>query len=428
MMLSFFIALLATVVPVPADSYQRPLEATDSGLIDSDQVRREAHFQRADQANQWVAPSPRVHLGLADPVLQQVDPATGETHIGTDVGEPIFWSADQVGSWAADHSPRAAMIETERNAIACGLNRRDARQCAQVGLIQATLAHVARHERNRSAADALETYFRAAGLQQQREQLLAAAITLDALVSQANRAAEVGLPGADPDQLLQQRLELQDQITQVKFGAQKLRLSLAWITGQQETESLAAELSDQPLGETGIGGGSDPIAIAMAHRHDLKAAETLCRCMSADSLPAAKSMLGVLQPGIGLASAAVSPAALLGMICRKGKAGSDLGCRRQQCRQLQTSIREQIRSEVLIAQIDLQEASERLKLASDRSQLAQLQLQRTEASIAIDEANVGADRLAKLRLLERQGEMTSRWIDHAVAEVRLREAQGIVVP
>lgn len=334
------------------------------------------------------------------------------------------WSADQVRRWAIQHATIARMLDSERSAVGCGLNRDDPNQCAQVGLIQAVLRETARHDRNQSAGEALSVYYRIVGLQRQLELLDEADEELSTLIGMADSAAKLNLPVDDPNELRRRRIDVQDQQVQATFGMLALRKRLAGLTGQSPAAASVAVLSDSLALELITLDRDAAVAEAMAERADLRAVQTLCRCMNKRSLPAARTLLGVLQPGLGLSLISASKTCLLGR--RNADDGDDLGCRRQQCRQLEQSTRHSIREQVLQAELDLQQALERRRLASTKATLAADAATQQKGAVEIGQAAIGSDRLANLISLEADGEAVQRAIDVAVAEVKFRESRGIL--
>ena len=340
-----------------------------------------------------------------------------------DVSSPL-WSADQVAQWAVDHSPTARMLESERSAAATGIDRDDSKQCAQAGLKQSVLADLAQHERNRAAADVLEVYDRIVGLGRQRQLLVEAAAVIDRLIAMADQAELLGLSNEDPNDLRRKRLSTDDQILQVDSGVTKLRLRLAQLTGQSIEVTNQSILIDPLCVGQSIPAVDDAIAVALCQRSDLRALQTLTRCLNANTLPAGRELLAAQQPGLGLATQAV---ARLSLPCLSGPdlSTQDLRHRRHQCHELTQARADQIELEVRTGLVDLSTAQQRVHIADQRSQLASASIERRRASIDIDQAAPGSDLLVKLELLTARGEYVQHQIDEAVAMTRLRQAQGI---
>lgn len=353
------------------------------------------------------------------------------------------WTIHEVAMWASAHSTAANLFVSERRALSNGLDHDDEKRSAQVGLSQAILRALGRHDRHESAAEAAKLPLRINGLQEQIRLLNQARSAVGDLTSLAKKAEELELADGDPLQFLQQSLALDDQTTQASFGIRKLRRDLARRTGKPRELADSATLSNQldqwsnPNPADWLPAGPDDIdtaiAIAFANRADLEAVETLCRCMSIDSLPAARSMMAVLQPGLGLATSGGSKLAalhdlnLLHGLGEKELLERELACRRAQCRSLQQSARDAIEDQIGIASLDILEARQRLSIAIAAQSLAQTQLVTQISAVEIEKAAPGSDRTTELELLKRKGVTVERQVDLATARVHWLKVLGISV-
>jgi hypothetical protein len=364
-------------------------------------------------------------LAVADPVVICADPVG----ISADAVMIESWTADQVRCWAVNHSPTANMLDAERRALGRGCDTGDSKQAAQVGLAQAVLGESALEERNKSAGEALTAYYQIIGLQSQLGLLREAGEELSTLLKFAQRAEEIALPAGDPNKLRRRQLEIQDRQIQAEYGLLKLRQHLAQLTGQSEAITVAAVLSD-PLDLELIEMEREAaIAEAAANRGVLRAVRTLCRCMTEDSLPAARSLLGVLQPGLGLSFSGGALCFLkkLRLLCKLARQQeSDLCWRRHQCRQLEAETYSIIRELVLHARLDLEQALARRELGDATARLALDAFNERTKAVELGQADVGRDRLDKLISLEADGIAIQRLVDIAVAEVAFRQAVGIL--
>ena len=339
------------------------------------------------------------------------------------------WTADQVRGWAVKHSPIANMLEAERHALGRGLSSLDSKRAAQVGLAQAVLREAALEERNQSGGAALSAYYQIIGLQFQHSLLRQAEQELSALLKFAEQAEALALPQGDASDLRRRQLVIQDRKIQVEHGLLKLRYQLARLTGQSDEITSAAVLCD-PLELQRIEIEREAaIEQAAAQRGMLRAARTLCRCMNEDSLPAARSLLGVLQPGLGISLS--EPAHGLGKkirsLCKLDcQQDSDLSWRRQQCRQLEAESYNVVSDQVIQARLDLEQALARRELADATAKLVREAVDKRASEVELGQAAVGSDRLDKLVSLQADGDAIQRLVDIAVAEVAFRQAIGML--
>ncbi len=362
---------------------------------------------------------------LAGPVAVPVHvtaPRPAEEEQAAETENSVVWTAEQVRQWAAKSSTGASLIDVERRSVGAGLDRKENGAAAQVGLVQSVLRHVAAHERNRAAGEALELYHQLVGIEAQQELAAEAEQVIESLLTMAERAEALELPDGDTSELRGRLLEIRDQSVQLEYGGRAARRRLARLTGQPLSAVEAAELGDALPRELAVESTAGALETAFRTRGDLRAADALCQCLNQDSLPAARAMMSVLRPGLGLALAGRST--LLSRL-RSGQGNaSELNCRRQQCRQLQESIRESITDEIEAAELALWEADQRVALAIEREELAISVATKTESAVELDQASPGSERLALLDALQLAGETMQRRVELAHADVQLRQAQG----
>ena len=363
-------------------------------------------------------------LEIVDPsevVIPSPEPADARQ------GVSVQWSLEFVRRSAADASPTASLLESERRALGCGLDCDDAVAVARVGLMQTVLHQLARRERNEAAGNAMELYYRIIGLQQQRALLVQAQDVLEELIATAKKAEELEIRDGDPRELEIRRLGIEKQLVQANFGIRKLRHQLGRLIDQPSQVADSASLTDELPASVEMLGDEAVIAVALANRAELTAARLLCRCWRAETNSVAKSLMGLLQPGLGLSAAvAALPTGLLARLHVDNETPADLACRRQQCRLLQQTIAEMIRSDALEANAELRQAAALLEIAQRTHQLYQQQASESSSNVEFEQAAPGSEKLDQLQALESEGELIQAIVDQAVAEVELRESQGVL--
>ena len=336
------------------------------------------------------------------------------------------WSADQVRLWAVQGSTVANLLDAERVALGCQVQRGDSQQCAQIGLWQAVLRELAREDRNKSGGEAVSVYWRIVGLESQLNLLQQAEAELDDLAELSRAAESLSLPDGESEDLRYQQLELEDKRIQAEFALRKLRHLLAEKTKQPAEVAESAALTDT-LGLKSMGADmAEAIAEAEANRGSLRAIRTLCRCMNENTLPAARQMLSILRPGIGISLAKSSKPffSLLSIHDRRSNESRDLCSRRRQCWQLGQDTADMIRVQVVQARIDLDLAIARHELAEETASLARQNVDVKTMEVDLDQSPVGSDKLARLDALNADSEAIQRAVDSAVAEVALQQAMG----
>ncbi|MGV3483773.1 MAG: hypothetical protein ACO1RT_05095, partial [Planctomycetaceae bacterium] len=286
------------------------------------------------------------------------------------------WTAERVAQIAAVNSAAANLIESERSAISSSISRDDPKQCAQVALMQNVQRELACYERSRSVAQALTSFYQLVHLERQQLLLDQARGTMDQLLRMADKADELELEDGNRFELDKRALQLADQQAEAAGANAKLRIALAQWLGRPFDEMATAAFVDDPAAATNDAADQSVeqwVSIAMSRRCDLSAIQTLCRSLSADSLPAARQLFGALQPGLGLAVALAARKPLLVALHEDDRTGAELCQRRQQCLQLQAARQSQIETQVRLAYVDRQTAATRVPFAR---QIADIQSQR----------------------------------------------------
>ncbi|QEG39459.1 hypothetical protein [Roseimaritima ulvae] len=368
-------------------------------------------------AQLWMAPSATAQTDLPQTDLSQ----TELTQADLTQAAPAVWTAEMVRVWAAQHADGARALAAESRSVGAAYDRDDDAQRKQACLTQLVLAHLAAHDRNRAAAEALSTYYRIVAIEQQLRTLRDASEVVDTLQQLAEKAEQFELPDGDPNALARQGLELAARVVDAEVGIRKLRLRLARLTCQPLAVANEALLSDQLPPAPALLSLDDAIADALAHRRDLQAIEAVCPRISSDTMPAVRSLMGVLQPGLGIGTAVATKALLFG---HGGEEGKDVCARRDQCRSLAQTRREQIQDEVRLAELELQACYQRTDLADQRLSLAKQAAREQAKAVELEQRPPGADLLAALESLTVRGELQGRWMEQAVAEVELLEARG----
>ncbi|GEM_PF-1660118 len=332
--------------------------------------------------------------------------------------EPALWTSAQVRDWSAANAEGARVFEAERRAVAAAYDRDSKEQCQQAALIRMVLAELAEHDRNRAAADGLSAYYRIIVIEQQVLTLRQAIEVLETLIGLAKSAEQFELPDGNPSELERQRLGLAIKVVDAEYGLRKLRLQLARLTGQPLKVTNHAVLIDtlplDPLTLT----VDQAVAEALAHRADLRAIEVVCPRITEETLAAVRSLMGLLQPGLGLGSAVACKKSLF---CLRSEEGGDVCARREQCRALAEMRRGQIADEVRLAETEWTACQRRTELVTQQLQLAQQEAKESIKAVELEQSPPGADLLAALKSLQIRGELQTRQMEQAIANVEFFE-------
>lgn len=337
--------------------------------------------------------------------------------------EVVTYTGNQVMQWAYDRSPEAGLIESEIDAVMRNVDPKDPDSCCSARLIRDVLTEVALARRADDATHAIVAYHKLVAATEAHAKAEQAIRVQDRLIAMADEAERLELPDGDPLQLRQARLELLDLKSQQRFNTFKLRQELSRLTGRSEAEVATAVMIDAlPVMAPDVIAGL-AVETAIAQRHDLKAVSVLCRELRSCNLDAARLLMGIVSPGVGLSLATAAKG--LFSCLKEDHSDDDMYARKRQCKQLNQSLSVVIRNETLQAVLDVRAAGARLKLIDQQIVIAHERLQHTRGAIRIDEAVPGSDLLIELKIAELEGKRIAIQKDLALAIDDLDHAQSM---
>ncbi len=362
--------------------------------------------------------------------VQGVDPVTDSAHRSNqstpepDSSQSRVWSTDDVAQWSATNSTAARVFDSERSVVGVGLDRQDQGQKSQVALIQSVYGEMAKFSRGESVGEALRVYYQAVAVREKKALLRQSAPILETLESMAGQAKDLDIPDGDPAAISDKIMEMEDLWYQADFGYQRLLNQLAGLTGQKIAPGGLPVLS------TSLPSSADTrlsleeyVQAALANRSDLKALETLCRCMNGKSLPAARSVLGMLSPGAGISALPTPPSGLKALHGLE-LSTADLACRKMQCQQLSETRRQQIQGEVRDRYLQLEEAIARWSVSQKRTEAKRAAVENAKRARELEQVPPGTELRRQLELIEYQAISIDRQLALAEAMVRLSQSTG----
>ncbi|MCM2369245.1 hypothetical protein [Aporhodopirellula aestuarii] len=320
---------------------------------------------------------------------------------GQPIAGPAIYTQEQVMRWAYDRSPEAGLIETEVEAVLRGIDPKDPDACCSARLIRNVLREVALARRYDDATHAAVAYHKLIAASQAVAVAEQAIATADKLISMADQAERLEIPDGDPLKLRQTRLNLLSMKSEQSFNTLKLRQELSRLTGRSEAEVATAIMTDSLPNEAPSIIAGEAVSIALVQRRDLRAVQVLCRELRSCNVDAARLLMGIVSPGVGLSLATATKG--LFQCLKDDKSDDDLNARRRQCSQLCRSLEVVIRNETLQAVLDVRSAAARLRLVDEQLQLARQRLEETRGRIRIDEEVPGSDLVLELEISEFTG-------------------------
>jgi hypothetical protein len=331
-------------------------------------------------------------------------------------------SAEETQSLAAANSKLANLMELESQAVAAaGKYKKTARLAA---LQQQLLCLRAIHERNQSASQALQAFYKLAEVRANGPAAQNSLSQLGRMQDDLQKVKEQGLKvTADQTALSRKQLEVHDQRQQLDLGNAQLSEQLRGLIGMNPGEPTRLvphtnwKLIVEPI-DVDVA-----IEIGMQTRADLAALRLLLSELDAQTLPAARRGLSQADPALGV------PAPTLGLFHKffqGDSAACELGIRRAQLTELLETREQQVASEIRLA---IREIETRLKqaaiagetLASWRQRISDLKALREVGSATPLEIQQ-----AGLELAAAEAALLKQVIAVRLAEVKLKEAQGLL--
>ena len=330
---------------------------------------------------------------------------------------------EETQSLAAANSQLANLTELERQAVAQGAG--SYKKAARLASLQQQLLCLrAIHERNQSAAQALQAFYKLAEVRENGLDVESSLAQLGRMQDDLRQAQVQGVKvAADRTALDRKQMELQDQQQQLELGDAQLSEQLRGLIGLSPNEPT--RLEPQPnLTLTAVSIDTDAaISIGLQIRADLAALRVLLSELDVQTLPAARSSLSQADPGLGV------PAPSLGMLHKffQGNTAScDLEIRRAQLSQLLETREHQVASEIRLAVREIETRLKQSALAAEILASWQQRLEDLKALRDVGSATPLEIQQAQFEIAAAHSALLKQAIAVRVAEVKLKEAQGLL--
>ncbi len=330
------------------------------------------------------------------------------------------YRVDQVARWALEASPGAAALRGEAASLRTAADRQDNDARCAADLAADVLELLAQNVADADATSAATVYWQLVGAGQARVLLAEATATQRDLLELAEAAERLSLPDGDSSEIRDGLLELEDRDVEKRFESLKLRQRLAQLTLRPESEvATAVTIDPLPVAGQPIDTAAT-LAAALAGRRDLRAVSELCRRISVQTLPATRTLLGQVSPGLGLMLASGGGGGLLAKLHDDDERQSrEASARRRQACGARDDLAAAIRHETLQAVLDVRAAAGRLAIADRRVELAGESVAVAMREVKVDRQPPGSDLIAQLSEIERRGDQLRRRVELATAMVTL---------
>ncbi len=269
---------------------------------------------------------------------------------------------------AEQHSPIANQLDKENEAptVALVTRKQPCPDTKSDELVRQLRYLAAREARNRSAAEALENYYRLADAEGRTELLATGLRTFDQLRDAAPRFRAAGLPNVpDDEEFNRQRAKLLTDAEQAEVGIRTLNMTLKMQLGQ----SVKGEERFWPTGPFGV--SAEPLDVeaavqtALQSRPDLQFLRAMYHGLSASTLPLVNQQL---QSTNGLLGSGLPMILQKRLAPLRVAAEVEVSHRREQLF-LAIADREKLAAtEVRVAAVQMESAARRVALAKSRAE------------------------------------------------------------
>ncbi len=330
---------------------------------------------------------------------------------------------EETESLAATNSKLADLTDLERQAVAqaAGNHRKTARLSS---LQQQLLCLRAIHERNQSASQALQAFYKLAEVRENTLSLESSLTQLTRMREDLRQAKEQGVKiAADATALVRKQLELQDQQQQLELADAQLSEQLRGLLGLSPGEPI--RLVPQPnltLHAEPIDAES-AISLGMQTRADLAALRLLLSELDAQTLPAARSSLSQADPGLGVPAPSLG---ILHKLFRGSTAACELEIRRAQLSELLETREQQVTSEIRLAVREIETRLKQAALATETLASWQQRLGDLKALREVGSATPVDIQQVQFEVTAAEVALLKQVIAVRLAEVKLKEAQGLL--
>ncbi len=367
-------------------------------------------------------PTPFALASLALPSHQAVEKALSRK---SEVSGYRLLTESQCQCLAAAESTLGKLLAAERQSVLTGVVERRDREAQARSVLANTLGLRAVEERNRSAASAMELYYRLAGAHFNRDRLDRSLDEVRRSIENFRKAKDTGLsvPG-DEAKLRTQEIDLEDRKAQLDAAVGQLDEQLCQLLGLERDPS-------QPLwpgADMTVSVGPIDLETAVAEglhsRPDLALLCALRENVNEQTLAPIRSALARVDPLMGRPTPKkhmISTAVHRARVCLETQA------RQEQLDQLLESQKRSAEDEIRRAASEAEKRLRQLGLAKDKLDQSQGLLrrlrQRREAKGAPQASEISA---AQLEVFAAESDAFQAIVEWKIALVKLKQSQGLL--
>jgi len=339
--------------------------------------------------------------------------------------EPVTRELDaaETQSLAAANSKLAGLIDLEGEAVAQSAVKHK-KAARLVALQQQLLCLRAIHERNQSASQALQAFFKLAEVRASAPAAEASLAQLARMQEDLRKVKEQGLKvTADRTALTRKQLELQDQQQQLDLGDAQLSEQLRGLIGLNPGEPTRLSPQANLTLTVETNDVDTAVSIGLQTRADIAAIRLLLSELDASTLPAARGQLSQADPALGTSP---PPLNFLHKFLKGSSAACELDLRRAQLSELLEMREQQAASEIRLAIREIETRQKQAAIAAETLASWQQRASDPKALREVGSATPFEIQQAELEVLAAESAIFNQTIAVRLAEVKLKEAQGLL--
>jgi len=330
-------------------------------------------------------------------------------------------TAGEVQCLAAANSPTAKLLVAESEAVLSGGGGILHQAAQRAAPMQSKLLCIhAIDERNKSAGMALELFYSLAEAEANRDLLEKSVAEVDRAVADLEQLKQSGLKiPTDRSALDRQKLDWLDRRIQLLSSIRQMQGQLQQLVGVDVDETMPIwpeadlDVAVEPVDAAAA------VTQGLANRADIAALRMLGGNLDADTLPAARIGMAAINPALGASAAGQGP---FGEANRSAEAST----RQSQAQQALADLEKSAAREIADAAQKIDAALRQIAVAKERWESWKQRVAGLEEKRESDGVTASDLSTARLELLRAEGDAVHRIIAWKIAQVKLKQAQGLL--
>lgn len=340
------------------------------------------------------------------------------------------FTAEQCRIWAAERSSIGNLLSAEAAAVRRAAISHSHHLSRSDSLHIQILKQSALEARNRTASAALQAYYHLVEAEANARILDEAIRLLDEAAAELQRAREAELPaGPDPEQFIRERLQLLDQRAELERTINELNTRLKQLIGLSGTDhNLRLWPENHWSVQVTVYDIEQEVARGLASRPELTSLRALRDNLDTETMGVAKRWLTGVNALLGSGGEVATGVLSIRSTLRRSRAdAAEVAAR---CTQLNQYIRDreqEIAADISLAIDNISARLREVALAEETRQAWERRVEDLRQRREVGRATYTEVVAARLALFRAQSQEVSAVAAWQIAEVKLREAQGLLV-